>query len=166
MILAQGLSWDSHQDFGWACSGLGIHFQESWLTWPLAGSQSLSLAVGWRLQFFFRSSWVHYDMAAGFHENNWSKKEKGKNHNVFYNLSSEVTHYHLHNIPLAIQENPITAGRGWRSSGAILEAGYHRHSWLASCPAQCPAVVAVGSEAAAVLPSSHTPPAAQPPDPL
>lgn len=104
-------------------------------------------------------------MTAGF-PHKWSKGEKDKNRNIFYNLSSEVTHCHLHKVPLDIQGSPAQSRRvyqgcevGVKVITVILQAGHHGHSQSVGC---CPAPACQRQQ-----PQEHplTLPA-QPPDPF
>lgn len=97
-------------------------------------------------------------MAAAFPQNKLSKKERNKKCHIFYNLSSDITHCHLHKIPLDTQGSPAQCRGDYQGYEkevkiitAIFQAGSHTHSWpVHGCT---PAVSCGGSRS--VRGSSH-----------
>lgn len=86
-------------------------------------------------QFFTELLEGPHNMAAVFHQRKEYEKQQGSGHNVFYNLTLEVTHCHLCIILLvkqaSLMQYRIEIHKGMDvqgrlgSLGNILEAGYH-----------------------------------------
>lgn len=68
------------------------------------GLQSVSWRFDWDSGILFQDdmlTWLlqhPHDMAPSFPQNYWSKREQDARHNIFYNLTSEVTHCYFCSI--------------------------------------------------------------------
>lgn len=107
-----GNSWGYSQGVGGGCSHLKVWLGlddpvPMWLT--LIADKLQETSVSNPMDLLAGLLECPYDMTAGFHQYEPSKKEK-KSHNALYDLHLEVMHHHFHNIHVT-KFSPIQWGK-------------------------------------------------------
>lgn len=90
---------------GWLTQRAGEFVNSRW-RWQISVPNHMNLSIG--------LFWGLYNMAPGFFQTEWSKKEReqGGSRSIFYEPASEVTPHRFYDSPLVTQFQPLFRWKG------------------------------------------------------